>query len=420
MSDLQPGDVLRARYEVEEGIGEGAMGVVYRVRDRMDGTRRALKVANLDAVDAAEVDETRALFEREARFLVGLNHRGFPRVYDYFTDGPRCCQVMDLIEGDTLDARVERAGPLGDDEALDLARQLSGHLQFLHEHASGVIVYRDLKPSNVMLGSDGVIYVIDFGITRVYKPDENRDTQFLGTPGYAAPELYGGRQSTPSSDMYAFGATLRFALTGEHPVPGLAPPPSPTGSAVVAMMAHRCMAVDPGARMLASSVKELCTDAAIPARSTFDLRAIARWMRRRFLRFPVRSFHCGRFDFITIAAIVIVAIAISGNLFGVFGREDETIHAVSCGVNLRKLGTALETYASREGRFPPNLARLSPGSLTSFPVCPSARRDTYASGYEVSPKLDAYTVYCKGFYHHEAGYPQNHPQITSRSGFVDR
>ena len=414
--DLQAGHVLKARYEIEGVVGTGAMGVVYRARDRFDGSTRALKTVDLDLAPAGEADELRTLFEREARFLCGLGHRGFPKVSDYFTDGLLCCQVMDLIEGETLEARVDRLGPRDEVEALDLARQLAEHLRFLHEHPAGPIVYRDLKPSNVMIGPDGTAYIVDFGIARVYKRDESRDTQFLGTPGYAAPELHGGRQSSPASDMYAFGATMRFVLTGEHPVPGLPLPPLTIQSPLLSIIVGRCLADVPANRLLAGRVLEAVSEAAVPVATQLDWTLLVAWFHRDFLRWPRTAFHPSGGDLLWLFLAVLWLIVVQPGVM----RSSHHGRAVACKSNLKFIATALEMYASdNSGRFPPNLERLTPNYLRSVPTCPAAGEQTYVPAYQMAARPDIYTVMCAGNAHSYEGYGKNYPQYTSVSGLLE-
>jgi len=157
--------------------------------------------------------------------LAGLKHDNLPGIYDYFTDAGRWYVVMEFIEGETLETylnniKVSLAGTSVDrlplEKTLAIGIQLCTVLDYLHTRQPPII-FRDLKPANVMLNSDGHVYLIDFGIARHFKPGQAKDTIALGSPGYAAPEQYGKAQTTPRSDIYSLGALLHHMLTGNDP-----------------------------------------------------------------------------------------------------------------------------------------------------------------------------------------------------------
>jgi WD40 repeat protein len=145
-------------------------------------------------------------------------HPHLPRIYEQFEEVGRWYLVMDYIEGQTLEqyllGRPGRRVPL--EEALAIGIQLCAVLDYLHTRQPPII-FRDLKPTNVMRAPDGHLYLIDFGIARHFKPGQAKDTQAMGSPGYAAPEQYGRRQTTPRSDLYSLGATLHRLQSGEDP-----------------------------------------------------------------------------------------------------------------------------------------------------------------------------------------------------------
>lgn len=421
MSDPTSGDVLKHRYEVEAVVGEGAMGVVYRVRDRYDGTVRALKTLDLGRLRPDEVDEARTLFEREARFLFGLGHPGFPHVTDYFVEDDLCCQVMDFIEGETLEARVERQGPYGEADVLPLALELASHLRFLHEHPAGPIVYRDLKPSNVIVAAEGSIHLVDFGIARVYKPGVKSDTQFLGTPGYAAPEQYGARQSSPASDVYALAATMRFAMSGEHPdPPGVPRKPLPVCSSGLAWMLERCLQDDPELRPRSAAwMTEMLEELIFPPPRGLDLAAFRQWLRHEMLHFPrsgILGFHPSWASGVGVILLGLVLLLVTSNVPRPHGGQ-----ATACKSNLKNIGTALEMYSvDSAGRFPPKLSLLTPNYLKRIPTCPVANADTYSTGFRSSSDPHAYTFVCSGHHHARVGYSPNYPQYNSWKGLIER
>lgn len=231
MSDsdlLPPGTVLAERYEIVSLLGRGGMSAVYRARDRRLATAVwAVKEMGVDHLDGDDLEQAGRLFEQEAIMLAALSHRTLPRVCDYFIEGGRRYLVMELLEGETLERRVEQSGPVDPSRALQWCVELAEALVYLHGRSPAVI-FRDMKPSNVMLTTDGDIKLIDFGIARFHSAEKAADTVALGTPGYAAPEQYGARQSDGRVDVYGLGATLHYLLTARAPTDHMFvfPPPS--------------------------------------------------------------------------------------------------------------------------------------------------------------------------------------------------
>lgn len=210
--------LLNGRYQLETRIGQGGMGAVYKAIDtRFNNRALAIKEMSCAGLSPSSIQEAEAAFERESHLLADLLHPNLPRIYDHFTEAERSYLVMDFIEGQTIEDYLEKAngGPLLLEQVLNWGEQLCDVLSYLHNHQPP-IVFRDLKPSNVMIGGNH-IYLIDFGIARVFKPGQSHDTVALGSPGYAAPEQYGKAQSTPRSDLYSLGALLHCLLTGVDP-----------------------------------------------------------------------------------------------------------------------------------------------------------------------------------------------------------
>nr|WP_281358015.1 serine/threonine-protein kinase [Saccharibacillus qingshengii] len=208
-SNLERGALIGERYRVEGLLGSGGMGKVYLASDaKLPGKRWAVKETMADTADYERI-------ENEARMLTRLRHPSLPQVADFFPPDAegRVFLVMEYIEGMNLCDYAERVGgypavPF----ILDLALRICEVLEYLHGQ-SPPIVFRDLKPGNVMIGPDGTVRLIDFGIARSASPDKNADTVKLGTIGFAAPEQYEGK-SDPASDQYALGALLLYLGTG--------------------------------------------------------------------------------------------------------------------------------------------------------------------------------------------------------------
>lgn len=217
--NLPPQHILKKRYRIICQVGKGGMGAVYRAEDMQLNDRAvAVKEMSQSGLNPFDVPRATEAFKQEAVFLAGLMHANLPRIYDHFTEDGRWYLIMDFIEGQTLEEYLKNAAgsclPLH--EVLEIGTQLCTVLGFLHT-LNPPIIFRDLKPANVMIGSDGHIHLIDFGIARHFKPGQANDTTHLGTVGYAAPEQYGKAQSTTRSDIYSLGATLHQLLSGSDP-----------------------------------------------------------------------------------------------------------------------------------------------------------------------------------------------------------
>lgn len=215
---LQPGTVLNNRYRIIQVIGKGGMGTVYKAEHLQLDTILAIK--EVRAPQSAEI-EAQILLEQcrqEARFLVRLHHPNLPKVTDAFVEDDRFFVAMEYIEGVTLEAQLRSAGPDGLPvvAVIDWALQITDVLAYLHSQEPPII-FRDLKPSNVMLQADGRIRLIDFGIARRFQPGAVKDTDLLGSVGYSPPEQFGRHQTDNRSDIYALGATLHHLVTGRDP-----------------------------------------------------------------------------------------------------------------------------------------------------------------------------------------------------------
>src|SRR6266446_3653696 len=211
--------LLKQRYRILSQVGKGGFGAVYQAADTRFGNRLlAIKEMSQSGLGTQELLEATEAFKREALLLAGLTHPHLPRIYEQFPDAGRWYLVMDFIEGWTLEEQLSRAngGCLPLEHVLAIGIQLCTVLDYLHTRQPPVI-FRDLKPANVMLTSQDHVYLIDFGIARHFKPGQAKDTIAFGSPGYAAPEQYGRVQTTARSDIYSLGATLHQMLTGDDP-----------------------------------------------------------------------------------------------------------------------------------------------------------------------------------------------------------
>jgi protein kinase-like protein len=217
---LGSGALLAGRYRIVREIGQGGFGSVYRARDMQKrGRLVAIKQIVLDKLKPQEIIEATDTFNREVTLLSALKHPNLPKIYAHFTDTSHWYLVMEYIEGQTLEEYLKRSrrGYFSLRQVLKIGLALAKVLAYLHEQSPAVI-FRDVKPANVMLTPTGHVYLIDFGIARRFSPQKSKDTGPLGSPGFAAPEQYGRAQSDPRTDIYGLGATLQTLLTGRDPL----------------------------------------------------------------------------------------------------------------------------------------------------------------------------------------------------------
>ena len=211
--------VLQDRYVVMQKLGQGGMGAVYRAGDRRLSTVNwAVKEMSQSAISGPlERQQARDAFRHEAEMLAALNHPNLPRVTDHFEQDGKAYLVMEYVPGETLLSFLMREGlPQPQARVFEWARQLCDALDYLHTQRPPII-FRDLKPANIMLTPNGQVKLIDFGIARLFKPGQAKDTQAFGTIGYSAPEQYGKGQTDARSDVYSLGVLLHQLLTGYDP-----------------------------------------------------------------------------------------------------------------------------------------------------------------------------------------------------------
>ena len=259
LSDLlTPNEILRgsrSEYKILGIIGRGGMGAVYRAQRLVDNTVWALKeMRPLPDTPANEIEENRRLFIQEVDLLRSLDHSNLPAVSDFFDHERRPVMVMEYVSGQTLESRIREANaPLLEQQVLGYGIQLARVLHYLHTRQPPVI-YRDLKPSNIILTPEGVLKLIDFGVARTYKARKSKDTVAMGSAGYAPPEQYGKGQTDARSDVYALGATLLHLLMNMPPIPLQTPTAgsirkmNPSVDEQTEQVIIRSMALDPNVR----------------------------------------------------------------------------------------------------------------------------------------------------------------------------
>lgn len=210
------GEIIDGKYEVLREIGKGGMSVVYLAMDKRLNKQWAIKEFRKDKDDASKQVALKALLD-EANLMKKLDHPTLPRIVDIIETNHTVYIVMDYIEGESLNKVLDAYGAQPQEAVIEWAKQLSGVLDYLHTQNPPVI-YRDMKPANIMLKPDGTVRLIDFGIAREYKEGKEGDTEAIGTRGYAAPEQFGGRGQTDArTDIYSLGVTLYHLVTGKNP-----------------------------------------------------------------------------------------------------------------------------------------------------------------------------------------------------------
>lgn len=242
-------------YRIMGMVGRGGMGAVYRVMRLADNTIWALKeMRPTEDMRPVEDADQRRLFLQEAELLRALSHANLPAVSEIFVANERPCIVMEFVAGQTLDERIRVANaPLAATQVSTVCIQVARVLHYLHTRTPPII-YRDIKPSNIMLRADRVIKLIDFGVARTYKRSQTKDTVAMGSAGYAPPEQYGKGQTDARSDIYGLGATLLHLLTNITPIPLHQPTPgsirrlNPTVSTELENIIIKCMEHDPDQR----------------------------------------------------------------------------------------------------------------------------------------------------------------------------
>jgi serine/threonine protein kinase len=248
---LESGSLLNNRYRIAEVLGQGGMAAVYRAVDENLGVEVAVK-ENLFTTE-----EYARQFRLEATILASLRQPNLPRVSNHFVIEPLGQYlVMDFIEGEDLRQRLDRLGPLPEQEVIIIGVAICDAISYMHTRQP-MILHRDIKPGNVRITPNGHIYLVDFGLAKVV---EGREATHTGaramTPGYSPPEQYGSARTDPRSDVYSLGATLYCALTNALPEDGLdramnrvtltpIQKLSPKVSDHVANIIEKCMEINP-------------------------------------------------------------------------------------------------------------------------------------------------------------------------------
>ena len=214
---LKPGTVLEKRYQIDAIVGTGGMGAVYRARDLRFSAERPVAVKEIitQMKDEAVRQNLLNMLEREANLLATLNHASIPKIHDFFTIGNRSYLVMEFIRGKNLETILEDTpDTLPVNQIVSWAIELCDVLNYLHNHEPEPVVFRDMKPANIMITPHDHVILVDFGIAKKFEAGQKGT--MIGTEGYSPPEQYRG-EASPQVDIYALGATLHHMLTDIDP-----------------------------------------------------------------------------------------------------------------------------------------------------------------------------------------------------------
>ena len=208
--DMEFGNLFDGKYRIIKLLGSGGSGRVYLAENTRVKSLWAIKEIPCDGPAPEQI-------EREIEVLKKIRHPALPRVVDVLREDGMIYLIEDYFEGLNLDAYLKKHSSIEIDEVFRWADEICEIMEFLHGQSPEPIIYRDLKPSNIILSPEGALRLVDFGSVRRYKAENLSDTVYIGTKGYAAPEQYGTGQTSKLSDIYSFGVTMLQALTGKRP-----------------------------------------------------------------------------------------------------------------------------------------------------------------------------------------------------------
>lgn len=284
----QIGEVIDGKYEILKEIGKGGMSVVYLAMDKHLNKQWAVKEIRKKGNGKNDEVVINSLLA-EANLMKKLDHPSLPRIVDIIDNGVTIYVIMDYIEGESLDKILNEYGAQPEELVINWAKQLCDALSYLHSQKPPII-YRDMKPANVMLKPEGNIKIIDFGIAREYKEQNLADTTVLGTRGYAPPEQYSG-QTDARSDIFALGMTMHHLLTGIDPRKGDSYAPvrqwNPELSEGIEIIINKC--VEPVAENRYQNCEDLLYDLQHPELITKDYK---KKQKRKLIAFILSTGLC--------------------------------------------------------------------------------------------------------------------------------
>ncbi|MCD4786297.1 MAG: serine/threonine protein kinase [Candidatus Eremiobacteraeota bacterium] len=474
------GEILADRYIIGKIVGEGSYSIVFKGWDKEKKRIVAVKELKRSGMTSGEIKESRDLFFREINILKSLNHPSFPKVYDFLCYDERYYLVMEWVNGEDLLSLLKRKFWIPEDIAIGYMKQILKALIYLQDEKRNII-YKDLKPSNIILTGTGQLKIIDFGAARFYSPGKKKDTHALGTPGYASPEAYTGRQTDFSADMYSLGATFYHLVTGMEPVCFKFKFPSPKKfngnlSDGFSKFLIECLKLGdkriPDAKSASDRLSGIMGIDYLPGDKKADKN---KNLERLFV------FSCGIIAFFVLTSVIFssgffynllnnlspflqeFAALILGMFFSVcvlygaigilikrlpkgfdwsslriificfcvcsfivpyFSRARAPYPgstSIQCQQNCKNIAHALDIYArENNGHYPENLGQLTPKYIRAIPTCTTAKKETYTSSYHTNRERTSFTFYCNGENHRNVGVEGNFPKFDSYKGILCR
>jgi serine/threonine protein kinase len=439
------GKILHNNYRIKKFLGKGAMGNVYLVEHIKD--RREMVVKELVPSPDSKLTEEicHEIFFRESEFISKFNHPGLPEMYGTFRHDGHDYIVMEYIKGQTLEEMIKKSS-IEENKAIRWTVELASILNYLHNSFEKPVVYRDLKPANIMITPQNKVKLIDFGISRYYDPDKDTDTFRLGSPGYAAPEQYKGRgQSRPQSDIFSLGVILYQMLTGYDPTltPFKFPPArhlKPSINQELEKIVEKAIELNPMKRYIGVMEFKENLDKYLSSpykdREEKPLKEISGKKKKKKKKSiktietkPVltvekekRKYEQGDLSSTLVTVLLLVLFLPAALIFiGIMSETNSLEYDAKCEENIKTIATYLETYSVNNNNLYPHSLNYThrPGSAIYVHTCPATKHVPYL--YNVSSDLKNYTICCGGISKHITNHSLatgHFPQYSPGRGII--
>jgi len=433
---LSPGTVLKERYEVSY-LTAGGMGVIYTATDRQTGLDCIIK----EIIFTQEEENFYVnSFFREKELLSKLYHPGIVNLLDFFQEHNSFYLVLEYIDGLSSDEFIEKnykKSRIPLNKILYWSLQLCDILGYLH-NMSPPVIYRDLKPENILIDRKERIKLIDFGIARTYKEGQIKDTETVGSPGFASPEQYGRSQTDCRSDIYSLGVFLHYLLTGIDPREKekafVFEPVRVNNKDIPSeldFIVEKALAQDPEDRFQnIGEFKRVLERVSVdyPCEKEICNKEVSEYEVTKSPGRSVRTAFYIFFDMLLIGLIFYFILPWSAGIHDTMcGPLMDRDWESGCRVNIKKLAASLDKYKEKNGKYPADLNFLEGNYIKSLPLCPHSNR---GYGYICSQKGDSFTLYCsipgshpdklsgRAYENLEKAKKQCYPQYSPGSGLI--